>query len=572
MITARAPVGYRPGVDLRAGVGLLTAAATAAVTIVFPDPPAAFVAPAPTSSPNIVYIVLDDLSSNLVPYMSEVGRLADEGITFDNFFVTDSQCCPSRASTLTGMYPHNSGVLTNGARLGGFDQFIKRHRDSSLGPQISEAGYRTGYIGKFLNGYRPNGSRATAGSARADYPAGFVPPGWDEWYVSANGYSQFDYTVAEAIDSDVAELVRYGNQEDDYYTDVMTRTALDFLDRAVEGNDVDQPFFLTLAPFAVHSRVRPSRIVDEPRFPAAPRDRAVLAGGEWPRRWAPRQPSSGDCGEIAGGCDAVVFPDQANPEVFNQVPTGAARWMSRKPLTDRKIAQLREMYLDRIRMAQSVNDLIRKVRAHLESLDVADSTYIVFTSDNGYHLGEHGMTRGKSTMFDSDIRVPLIVVPPGSVRPRTVDAVSQNTDLLPTFLDLAGAEATGADGRSLVPWLEGNATPSQWRDAALVEFTQGPPKGDPDRESNMDVPTYRGVRTADYVYIDYTAVNEQPGLREAEFYDLARDPGATVNRFGELSPAQRTALDRALDRYSSCAGDACTVAGRSMPDVSTRRR
>jgi len=553
------------------GLGLLAAATTAAVTLVWPGPPPAQAALAPAESPNIVYVVLDDFSSNLLPYMSEVERLAGEAVAFDNFFVTDSQCCPSRASTLTGMYPHNSGVLTNGWRQGGFEQFMERHLDSSLSTQISAAGYRTGYVGKFLNGYRPDGSRGDGDRGQPVHPAGFVPPGWDEWHVAGDGYGQFDYTVAEAIDADVADVVRYGHQEDDYHTDVMTKTAVEFLDRAV-GSDgtVDQPFFLTLAPFAVHSRIGKSELKGEPVFPAAPRDRADPTKTPWPNRWGERESSSGDCGEIVGGCDAVVFPDPADADVFNDLPENAPRWMGKKALGIKTVADMRELHLDRIRMAQSINDLLREVRLQLDALDLADSTYIVFTSDNGYHLGEHGLTRGKNSMFDHDIRVPLFVVPPGGVSPRTVSAFSQNTDLLPTFLDLAGSTATGTDGRSLVPLLDGDPT-SRWRDAALVEFTRGSVKGDPDRQPHGKTPTYRGVRTLEYIYVDYSLLVDEPSAGQAEFYDLVRDPAATINQFDALSAQQRAALDRALDAYASCAGEACTAAGRSMPDITTRR-
>jgi arylsulfatase A-like enzyme len=570
--TVTAGVGYRPGVVFRAATGLVTAATTAAVLLVLPTSASVHAAPPPVSEPNIVYIVLDDLSSNLVPYMSEFEQLADEGITFDNFFVTDSQCCPSRASTLTGMYPHNSGVLANGWRQGGFEQFLEHHLEDSLGPQISQAGYRTGYVGKFLNGYRPGGSPADAKSGRPGYPAGFVPPGWDEWHVSDDGYTQFDYTVAEAVDTDVAEVVRYGHREDDYSTDVMTRTAVDFLDRAVGRDGVaDKPFFLAVAPFAVHSRVGSSKIEGEPIFPAAPRDRAVTPDTVWPSQWRDRGLSSGDCGDIVGGCDAVQFPDPADAKIFNQVPTDGSRWMGKGPLSDTDVARLRDLALDRIRMAQSANDLIREVRRHLEALGLEQSTYLVVTSDNGYHLGDHGLDRGKNSMFDHDIRVPFIVVPPGGAEPRTVSAVSQNTDLLPTFLDIAGGAATGSDGASLLPMIDGNATPPGWRQGALVEFTRSHARSDPDREGGQIPPTYRGLRTRDYIYVDYAEQGELPGPREAEFYDLKRDPEATANRFAKLSSADRRALDQALDRYASCAGPSCVRAAHALPHVTSAR-
>src|SRR5438309_4478191 len=146
-----------------------TSSARPAVPVVAPCPPAT-----PTSSPthpNIVFVLTDDLSTNLIRYMPHVLAMQRRGTTFTNYTVTDSLCCPSRASILSGRYPHNTGVFTNGAPDGGFATFYKRGEESStFGVALQRAGYRTALMGKYLNGYQP------ASKLGGTLP--YVPPGW----------------------------------------------------------------------------------------------------------------------------------------------------------------------------------------------------------------------------------------------------------------------------------------------------------------------------------------------------------------------------------------------------------
>jgi len=545
--------------------------ASAATLLVMPGSVAVVAAPrtpVADSAANIVYVVTDDFSSNLVQYMSNVGELSADGVTFDNFIVTDSQCCPSRASTMTGMYPHNTGVLTNTWPDGGYDKFAQKHLDTSVGPMMSAAGYRTGLIGKYLNGYEPEGTIRRSREDARGYERGFVPPGWDEWHVAGDGYPEFDYTLADAVDEPVATLNEYGHDPEDYLTDVLSDKSTEFLDRAA---DQDQPFFLTVAPFATHSRIGARGVKGDSLFPAAPRDRPATSGSA-PADWPGPEFADGDCGPIAGGCTSVPFPDPGDAAAFNQVPKNAHPWMRSKPIRGSQLGRLRENYLDRIRMAQAVDDLVGVLRADLERLDLADSTYIVFTSDNGYHLGEHGLLRGKNSAFDTDIRVPLIVVPPGGASPETVPAIVQNTDFLPTFLDIAGVTKPErrTDGESLLPMITspGDLVPG-WREGALVQYSEGTGRGDPDQDSTGTPPPYFALRTADYTYVSYATKAAVPRNRDAEFYDLVGDPNATVNSYSGLSDAQKRALFHAVERYSTCSEGSCAAAGRRAPGIAT---
>jgi arylsulfatase A-like enzyme len=135
---------------------------------------------------NVVFVLTDDLSTNLVPYMPHVRQMQKRGVTFTNYFVTDSLCCPSRASILSGRLPHNTGVYTNNPPDGGFRVFHLRHEErSTFAMALRRGGYSTALFGKYLNGYKPLAKLGTG--------LPYVPPGWSDWAVTGNGYPEFDY-------------------------------------------------------------------------------------------------------------------------------------------------------------------------------------------------------------------------------------------------------------------------------------------------------------------------------------------------------------------------------------------
>src|SRR5262245_32761729 len=223
------------------------------------------------AQPNIVFIMSDDQDVATIEYMPRVqALLADQGVTFNNSFVTSSICCPSTVTALTGQYTFNHGVLNNLFPTGGFQKFVDMRTDgdpatqgdeSTLAVWLDEAGYNTARVGKYLVGYPDNST--------------YVPPGWDEWYSSYEGFtSYFGYRLNEN-----GTVVQYGTKEEDYITDVFTAKAVDFINRA-ESND-DQPFFLQFHPTAPHAGAGRNG----PATPA-PRHAGMFAGVQ-----APRSPS-----------------------------------------------------------------------------------------------------------------------------------------------------------------------------------------------------------------------------------------------------------------------------------------
>jgi len=460
----------------------------------------------PKPRPNIIFILTDDLSWNLVPYMPHVLQMEKDGVTFANAFVTDSLCCPSRASIFTGRYPHDTGIFRNAGNDGGYLSFLKRgHEQSTFAVALAAAGYRTALLGKYLNGYTPE----------RHAPA----PGWTSWAVAGRAYGEFHYNLNQN-----GKVVYYGNRPADYLTDVASGMAARFVKQSAGA-----PFFVEVATFAPHRPYTP-----------APRD-----AGAFPGLHAPRTP-------------AFNAPHDPN----------APKWLLQHPaLSKTDMAEIDKEFRRRAQSVQAVDAMIGALQAAVAAIGAEKNTYFVFSSDNGYHMGEHRLMPGKMTAFDTDIHVPLIVTGPGIPAGRTVKDIVENVDLNPTFTALAVAAPTAdVDGRSLVPLLRGEKA-ADWRSVALVEH-HGPNK-DPD---DPDYPharsgnpvTYEAIRGANFVYVEYSD-------GEKEYHDLAADPNELRNGFAALPAEEKTALHERLAAVTNCHGQkSCEAAERQTNAVARR--
>ncbi|MGW7527243.1 sulfatase family protein [Streptomyces sp. NPDC054783] len=467
--------------------------------------------PSPTASastsesrPNVVYVLTDDLSWNLVKYMPHVRRMEKNGTTFTNFFVTDSLCCPSRSSIFTGQYPHNTGVFTNNGKDGGYGAFLKNDDEQkSFGPALQRAGYRTGFMGKYLNGYQPADRNGTSKP--------YVPPGWDEWDVAGDGYPEYGYDLNEN-----GAVVSYGHKPKDYLTDVLSKKATSFVGSSAKAG---KPFMLEVATFAPHGPSTP-----------APRD-----ANTYPGLTAPRTNS------------------------YDKATLHAPKWQhSLAPLTAKEHQDINEKFAKRVRSVQAVDAMIGSLQSTLEEQGLADSTYFVFGSDNGFHMGEHRLRPGKQTAYDTDIKVPMMVTGPGVPAGQRVSRLAENIDMNPTFQELAGVKPPSTvDGRSLASLMHGH-TEDDWRQALLIEHHQAASKnGDPDAapDNSGDPPDYEALRTTDALYVEYAD-------GEREFYSTASDPDELNNRAASLSDAQRASLQRTLTALRNCKGTSCRTASR----------
>ena len=466
-----------------------------------------------SSRPNILYILTDDMAVSDLQYMPKTLELiGGQGVTFENFFVSMALCCPSRACMLRGQYPHNTQIVGNNRPDGGFGKFHNLGReDSTVAVWLQEAGYNTALFGKYLNGY--------PGNMGKDY----IPPGWTEWYSAVEGsaYSEYNYTLNEN-----GALVEYGNAPEDYGTDVYAAKTMDFMARSVAAGE---PFFAYVSVYAPHDPATP-----------APRHENLFADLTLPQ------------------------PPSFNEEDMSDKPQ---RLSDNDALEAEGIARLERIYRKRIQSLQAVDEMVADFVTQLESLGQLDNTYIVFTSDNGYHLGEHRLPQGKNTPYEEDIRVPLLVRGPDVTAGEVVDTLTGNIDLAPTFAEWAGISAPDfVDGRSLVPFLRGE-TPSEWRDAFLLE------RGSQSAQTSINVPAtpsatleapdspldrvpavnYVGLRTADYTYVEYAN-------GEIELYDLRADPYQLQNIASTADPSLLAMLHAWLESLRQCAGESCQSA------------
>jgi N-acetylglucosamine-6-sulfatase len=451
--------------------------------------------------PNIVFVLTDDLSMNLVQYMPHVMQMEKDGATFSHYFVTDSLCCPSRTSILTGLYPHDSGVFTNGGSDGGFATFLKKgDTQRTYAVALQKAQYNTALMGKYLNGYVPETSNVT--------PKGYVPPGWSDWAAAGNGYPEFKYFLDQNHD-----VVHYGTAPKDYLTDVLSRFGTAFIAKSAGAK---RPFVLESATFAPHA----------PYIPA-PRD-----ANKFPTLNAPETPAF-DKSDTVG-----------NPPWLKPYP----------PLTHQDVNEINHSFRKRVQSVQAVDRMIGDLEHEVAARGLTKSTYFVFSSDNGFHMGEHRMMPGKLTAFDTDIHVPLVVVGPGVKPGKTISDLAENIDLAPTFEQLAGAPVSpSVDGASLVSLLLGQPT-GPWRKGVLVEHHGPKPKpGDPDFQppASGNPPSYEALRRENSVYVEYVD-------GEHEFYNTLTDPYELRNIYGSLNAATRAELHKELLALRTChGGDSC---------------
>lgn len=444
--------------------------------------------------PNIVFILTDDMTTADVRHMPYVKRLlTGQGTTFGNAFVTNSVCCPSRTTVFRGQYTHNHRIEGAKPPAGGWKKFRGLgYERSTVATWLRSAGYRTVHIGKYLNGY----TNTT-----------HVPPGWDEWYgFNAGGYYNFK------LNENGRNVLYKG--EKNYQTDVLNRKAVGYIRRAARSN---RPFFMHLAPWAPHGAPDMSTL-------SAPRHRNLFRQASLPR------------------------PPSFNERDVSDKP----RWVRGKPRLSR--SEIREMsrhYRMRLRSLQAVDESVRDLVRTLRRTGQLQNTYIVFTTDNGFHMGQHRLSASKWTAYEEDIRVPLIVRGPGVPAGRNLDHLVINNDFAPTFAVLGRAQTPAfVDGRPLVPLLGVNPPPPErWRRSILIEA-----KADVDGR-----PAYKAVRTDGWLYVKYSTA-------EQELYDLRNDPYQLHSLHASPNGTPAEALDLTLQTLSECAGEECRRAEDAPPE------
>ena len=453
-----------------------------------------------TARPNFVFILTDDMRKDDLRYMPKTRSLLKRrGMSFENAFVSNALCAPSRASIMRGQYSHGTHVWSNSSTdspsiaVGGWEAYQRNGDEAdNVATRLHSAGYRTGLFGKYMNRY-------------ADTT--YTPPGWDRWFaISTKGDPQyFDYDV-----NDDGRMRHFGTSGSDYVTDVLSRKTNAFVGSSASGN---APFFAYVAPIAPHAPAVP-----------APRDEHTHDGVNGPRL----------------------------PSFDEENVSDKPAWIRKLPrLTADQVAAIDLRHERRVESLQAVDDLVGGVVSTLKNASAMGNTYIYFTSDNGFHHGEHRIKEQKWRPYEEDVLVPLLVRGPGVAAGSTTYKLALNIDYLPTFTDLACSSGPCdtrnwsyvPDGRSLEPVLHGGV--STWRSGVLLEAA-----------ANYS-PAYESIRTISTggvpkrKYVEYAG-----GARE--FYSLDLDPYERIDGYNALDPP--SGLPSRLAALETCAAATCRTA------------
>jgi N-acetylglucosamine-6-sulfatase len=423
--------------------------------------------------PNVIVIDTDDMNLSDMFVMSKtLALLAGRGTSFANSFVTYPLCCPSRATFLTGQYAHNHGVLSD-QRYGDLDN------TNTLAVWLKRAKYRTGMVGKYLNGYGEINRRE-------------IPPGWSQWFALTGGTDQkrYRYNLNEN-----GKLRYYRNGARNYVTDVLS-SKVNMLLKAWAPSP--KPFFLYFNPTAPHGeRALPFWSTRDPE--PAPRHLGVFGDIT-----VPRTPNFNEA-DISD-----------KPAVIRNLP----------PLSDAQLVDLDRRYRGRLESLLSVDDAVKKIVGLVRKYGDKRKTFFVFTSDNGLEMGSHRIMF-KNYLYDEGERVPLIIRGPGFPAGITRDQPVANIDLAPTIARIARAiPGRVMDGIPLQP-LAQDAAAAANRDLLFEAFDLGAP----DQGQSF------GVRRGQWVYNEYSNGKGGPLSNHAELYDMQTDPFQLDNLLYDPPPA-----------------------------------
>lgn len=476
--------------------------------------------------PNVVLILTDDLDvaiGGMTPLTKTKKLIGAEGMTFSNAFVASPLCCPSRASILTGKYPHNHHVFNNTLEGNCSSAAWQQSEELRTFPALlqARANYQTFFAGKYLNQY----GRPEVGGVK------HIPPGWSYWAALEKNSRYYNYTLSVN-----GKARKHGaDYSKDYLTDLLANMSVEFLQHKFE-----QPFFMMVSTPAPHSPWTPA-----PQYQ-----------GRFMLQKAPRNPS------------------------FN-VHGKDKHWLIRQaksPMSNTSINFLDDVFRKRWRTLLSVDDLVERIVKTLKAQGHLDNTYIFFTSDNGYHAGQFSLPLDKRQLYEFDIKVPLLVRGPNIKPNQTSQMLVTNVDLGPTILDIAGINVNTLqmDGMSFLPVMEGKMNRSNWRTDFLVEY-QGEGRNVSDTACPLLGPgvsecfpdcvcedaynnTYACVRTvATSVNLQYCNFNDNEVF--VEIYNVTADPFQLRNIKATFDEDVQAKLSQRLMKLESCAGPSCRTPG-----------
>ena len=477
--------------------------------------------------PNIVFIMSDDHAAHAISaYGSRVNqtpgidRLAREGMLLTNVFVTNSICTPSRAAILTGQYSHLNGVTM-------FNRFDSSR--TTVAKLLQAGGYYTGMIGK--------------------WHLGSDPAGFDQWEILP-GQGAYMHPIMYTATSEKTYTGRY-------VTDVITERAIDFMEHRPRG----KPFFLMLHHKAPHRPWEPDS-AQRARFA----DRWIAEPETFWDSYATRTDAMHENQQRVAA--DLTRRDLKLPPPQGLDATALTAWLAVKPDSVTIARSGREMTLtgealtrwkyqrymqDYLACVQSVDDSVGGVLDYLDRNGLSRNTIVIYTSDQGFFLGDHGLF-DKRFMYEESLRMPFLVRWPAAIKAGTrSDAVALNIDFAPTFLDAAGLNIpSDMQGRSLLPVMRGRP-PQDWRTSMYYRYYHDP--GDHNTRAHY------GVRTRTHKLIYFWKKDQW------ELFDLTRDPFELHNLYGQPGQEQLTATLKAeLQRLKKAMKDDDQLANEQLPN------
>jgi arylsulfatase A-like enzyme len=414
-----------------------------------------------------VLILTDDQRWDTLQYMPNVQSLLEaHGVTFANAFDNNPLCCPTRATIMTGLTSGHNGVWWNRGLHGGFDSFVRNgDQNRQIFLWLHAAGYRTGFIGKFLTNYRMD-------------DLSWSMPGVDDWQPFLLDEAPAPCQTGERTAGYWATCYdNNGALETHDASEYSTTTSGDKAVSFIRGASPGQPLFLFYAPRAPHTPTIP-----EPQY--------------------------------AGAC-AGVQPLSGGPSYNQAILRGPAYMANRAPATPAVQAMWTGLWMDDCRTLLSVDDQVGNIVQALQDTGRLNNTLIMFTSDNGFSFLEHRW-HGKVVPYDESIRVPLVIrddaVVPPSLQGSTDAGMVTSLDDTPTFLEAAGL-GRSLDGTSLFPRLDGTSSSVASGDV-LIEHAGG-----------TVVPDYCGIRAPGFMYARYATGEEELYALSGDPYELRNVAG-----------------------------------------------
>jgi arylsulfatase A-like enzyme len=485
--------------------------------------------------PNVLVIMTDDARDDDLRFMPHVRHLiGDQGVRFANTYSPQPLCCPARASFLTGEYSHNHHVWSHAPPFG----FQAMHDESTLPVWLNQAGYDTSFLGKYLNGYGVQKLRDGRSSLR------YVPPGWTDWRASVDGGAGADPALDGGtyryFDTTLNDNGRLTPHQGVYQTTLLGELTRDELRAQVASPN---PFFTWVSYVAPHQ--------GGPREPDDPRP-ILRSDGTTQTFQNPARP-----GRVRGRFDADI-PYAPGYEGEDDVSDKPFFIRDLPRLTAAEQLAVREDARQRAEALSLVDRQVALTIRTLEQTGELDNTYVLFTSDNGFFLGEHRMRQGKLLPYEPSLRVPLMIrgpgIPAGQVRTDPFTMI----DFAPTILAAAGVQAPPTvDGVSLLD--VARRGDRGWTRGILTETGPRLVSQDAEESDNFLVSRQgpsplrfsQGVRTGDYLYVEHAS-------RERELYDLRSDPREVTNLVDrpELAGVVRR-LAHELDVLRNCRGASC---------------